>query len=143
VSAGVAGVAIAALVLLSSCGQPVGTDCMITGSGFHARDPCAHKCLSRWRVNCPGGEGLLPNVCTGSGGCTPGSCPPGQACYSFDDPFEERSYCVPDDICGPLTGEQRQRWERNSAMAAARIRARFDAKRVWREDAPSTKAAQE
>jgi len=115
--------------LLGACGQPVGASCMITGSGFTAKDPCANQCLSRWSLRCPDGSRLTPNVCTGKQGCTPGSCPQGQVCYSFDDPFEERSYCIPDNLCGGApTSAQLRHWERDSAARAAAIRAKYEAK---------------
>lgn len=115
-------------LLIGACGQPIGTACQISGSGFHAKDPCANKCLSRWAVNCPDGSRLTPNVCTGKKDCTPGSCPQGQACYSFDDPFDERSYCIPESACGsPLSAGQRLRWEEDSANTAAQMRARYEA----------------
>lgn len=118
-------------LLIGACGQPVGTTCMITGSGFTAKDPCANQCLSRWAVNCPDGSRLTPNLCTGKQGCTPGSCPRGQVCYSFDDPFDERSYCIPDSVCGgALTASQLHQWEQDSAAKAAALRAKYDVKRA-------------
>lgn len=116
---------------LSACGQPVGSSCMISGSGFTAKDPCAHQCLSRWAVNCPDDRRVTPNVCTGSKDCTPGSCPQGQVCYSFDDPFDERSYCIPDNVCGSnLTSDALRQWEQDSAATAAELRAKYEARRA-------------
>lgn len=129
-----------ALALLVACGQPVGTPCQISGSGFHAKDPCAHQCLSRWAVNCPDGSRLTPNVCTGKQGCTPGSCPDGQVCYNFDDPFDERSYCIPDTACGsPPSADQRLRWEQDSAIKAAEMRAKYATRRALQSGATTTK----
>ena len=101
----------ALLLILTGCGEPAGTACQITGSGFHASDPCRHKCLSRWAISCPNGERITPNVCTGSFTCTPGSCPEGQVCYHDDDPFDDRSFCVPETVCGELSDNALRRWE--------------------------------
>lgn len=117
------------VLLLAACGKPAGSPCSITGDGFTARHNCATKCLSRWTVNCPDGSKLTPNVCAGRQDCTPGSCPENQACYSFDDPFEKQSYCVPDTVCGaPMTPAARARWEQDSSDAAAATRAAWAAK---------------
>jgi hypothetical protein len=52
-------------------------------------------------------------------------------CYSFDDPFDERSYCIPDTACGsPLNTGQRLRWEQDSATAAAELRAKYTTRRA-------------
>ncbi len=124
---------IASAALLTACGQTVGTECEISGSGFHAKDPCAHQCLSRWSVNCPNDLRISPKVCTGKAGCTPGSCGPGLACYSFDDPFEERSYCVPDKLCGDdLSPAQLLQWEHDSAATALALREKYAAKQAKR-----------
>lgn len=119
-------------LLLSACGKPAGSPCAFTGSGFHARHDCATQCLARWTVNCPGGETLQPQVCAGRSGCQPGDCADGEVCYHFDDPFEERSYCVPDDLCGALSDDALQAWERDSRQAAADLRAHYEAKRARR-----------
>ncbi len=116
-------------LLVSACGKPVGSTCNITGSGFTSHDECSTQCLSRWRVNCPDGSNLLPQVCAGQETCAPGSCPDGQACYTFDDPFEERSYCVPDNVCGVLTPVDRAQWELDAAAKAAASRARMASRR--------------
>lgn len=114
---------------LAACGKPAGSPCSISGSGFTASHGCATKCLSRWAINCPDGSSVTPGVCAGREGCTPGSCPEGQACYTFDDPIEERSYCVPETVCGaPMTADARQRWEQDSTDAAATTRAEWAAK---------------
>lgn len=116
--------------LAVGCAKPAGAPCLITGDGFHARHGCATQCLSRWRVNCPDGGYVLPAVCAGRKGCELGSCPNGQVCYHFDDPFESLTYCIPDDVCGELSSaEVRARWERDAAEEAAAKRAAFDAKR--------------
>lgn len=85
---------------LVGCGKPAGSLCAFQGDGFQSRHNCATQCLARWSVRCPDGSSLRPTVCAGRQGCTPGSCPAGQVCYSFDDPFEDRGYCVPDNLCG-------------------------------------------
>lgn len=126
----IAAVMLSAL-LLAACGKPAGSPCSITGSGFTSSHDCSTKCLSRWAVNCPDGSGVTPGVCAGREGCEPGSCPQGQACYAFDDPFEDRSYCLPDNVCGQtLSDADRQRWEQDSFTAAAAMRARYDRKRA-------------
>ena len=117
------------MLLLAACGKPAGSPCSISGSGFSASHDCATKCLSRWAVNCPDGSRITPGVCAGRKDCNPGSCPDGQACYAFDDPFEERSYCLPENVCGaPLSADARLRWEQDSADAAAAKRAEWAAK---------------
>lgn len=123
-------------LLLVACGKPVGTPCEIVGSGFTASHDCATKCLSRWRVACPDGESVLPKVCAGEANCAPGACPDGQLCYHFDDPFETRSYCVPDSVCGaPLTGAAGAEWEALAYERAAASRAQSDERRRRREQA--------
>ena len=117
------------IALLAACGKPAGSPCMIKGSGFTASHDCASKCLSRWQVRCPDGEAIMPRVCAGKKDCEPGSCPDGQVCYHFDDPFEARSYCIPDTVCGRAPGlEQRRHWERASRDKAARSRADWNRK---------------
>lgn len=96
---------------LVGCGDPVGTPCLISGSGFTASDDCAHRCLSRWQLVCPNGASITPGQCAGSFGCAPGSCPQGQACYHDNDPFDDRSFCVRADVCGALTSAQQHDWE--------------------------------
>ncbi len=88
-----------------------GTPCQITGDGFHASNPCRHKCLSRWSLACPDQTRVTPNVCTGAFACTPGSCPAGQVCYHDDDPFDDRTFCVPDNVCGDLSQPELTEWE--------------------------------
>lgn len=128
-------------VLLTACGKPVGAPCKITGDGFHARHDCATKCLSRWSVTCPDGARIMPNVCAGQSSCEPGSCPDGQLCYHFDDPFEERSYCIPRSVCGDLpNADSGSRWEMESAERAAATRAHFEAKRALRSGAVTSPA---
>lgn len=121
----------AALALLvTGCGNPVGTPCSIEGSGFTASHDCATKCLARWTVNCPDGATVRPGVCAGVSGCQPGECPSGQVCYHFDDPFETRSYCIPDNVCGMQPDDDvRSRWELDSKAAAAAMRSRYESKR--------------
>lgn len=124
-------------LLLGACGgQSVGTPCAFTGDGFQSRHNCATQCLARWDVQCSDGRELQPAVCAGRADCTPGSCPDGQVCYSFDDSFEERSYCLPDNVCGATTSiDLLQRWERDSAAQAAASRAAMAAKRQHRSGA--------
>lgn len=120
----------AMLVVVQGCGDSAGSPCSIEGSGFTASHDCATKCLSRWAVNCPDGSRVLPAVCAGAEGCAPGGCPEGQVCYHFDDPFELRSYCIPDTVCGARPdADARARWEQGSMAAAAVMRAHYEAKR--------------
>ena len=121
----------------ASCGKGVGEPCQITGSGFHARDPCRSKCLSRWAVTCPDGRDTVLEICAGESGCTPGSCASGQACYTFNDPFEERSYCLPDNACGQVSAESVVLWERTSQDRAAATRAKYQQKKSRRTTSPA------
>ena len=126
----------AAALLLAACGDPVGMPCQIVGSGFTASHDCATKCLSRWSVLCPGGDSVMPNVCAGARDCAPGQCPDGQLCYHFDDPFEERSYCVPATVCGAeLTGGAARAWELEAQALAAASREKSAERKRRREQA--------
>lgn len=127
-------------LVLAACGKPVGTPCSIEGSGFTASHDCATKCLARWKLTCPGGNTVTPAICAGREGCSPGSCPAGQACYTFDDPFDERSYCVPDNVCGALPTTALMQWEQDSAAVAAASRAAMATRQAQRSGAISTKA---
>lgn len=125
----------------AACGKPAGAPCAITGDGFHARHDCATKCLSRWNVICPDGSRVTPNVCAGRETCLPDSCPAAQLCYHFDDPFEERSYCIPEDICGDApVADVKRRWETESAERAAATRAHYEAKKALRSGAVTAPA---
>jgi hypothetical protein len=121
---------------LAGCGDRIGTPCEITGSGFTASHNCASKCLSRWTLTCPDGSAIQPKVCAGQSDCAPGGCPQGQACYHFDDAFDEVSYCVPADICGAAVSEQAVRaWEIASDQSAAASRAAQDERERRRQQA--------
>ncbi len=118
---------------LVACGDPAGAPCTINGSGFTSSHECATQCLALWSVNCPDGSSVLPGVCAGEPGCEAGSCPEGQSCYHFDDPFEDRSYCVPDTVCGGLTDRiTRRRWEEDSAARALRLRQEMESRQSHR-----------
>ncbi len=121
--AGVRWFALLLVGLVCACGEPVGSPCQIVGDGFHARDACAHRCLSRWSITCPGGEAVVPGVCSGDFGCSPGSCPSGQVCYHDNDPFDDRSYCLPADVCGAQSADVLTRWERRTLDRQEEIRA--------------------
>lgn len=110
-------------MLAAGCGRQVGEPCVFQGSGFTASDPCATRCLSHWRIRCPDDSMVSPQQCAGRSGCMPGGCPDGQACYHFEDAFETRSYCVPDQVCGPLTAPGRQAWEQAALQRAQALRA--------------------
>ena len=106
-------------------GDPAGAACTVRGSGFSLRDSCQSKCLALWSVRCPGAEPVRPAVCAGAKGCTPGSCPQGQACYAFEDPFDDIRYCVPVSVCAvPLDEAATRRWEADAAARAAALRER-------------------
>jgi hypothetical protein len=118
------------VLMVSGCGRPAGSACLFEGSGFTASDPCATRCLSHWDIACPDGTVVHPKVCAGKKDCTPGSCPDGQVCYAFDDPFEDRRYCIPDNVCGVLPdAAARAHWEQAAAQKAAATRAKWEAKR--------------
>jgi len=102
------------VVVITGCGDPVGSPCNIRGSGFTASHNCSNRCLFYQKIQCPDGSEITPEVCSGNQGCVPGGCPSGQACYHEDDPFEERSYCVPADICGELPESALRDWEQES-----------------------------
>jgi hypothetical protein len=125
-------------LLLGACGMQAGEDCRIAGSGFTARDPCASKCLQYWTVHCPDGTDVQPAICAGAKGCTPGSCPAGQACYGFDDPFEEVTYCVPVAACpvAPADAAALRAWELESERAARARRQEFGKTRRAPEPLP-------
>jgi hypothetical protein len=128
--------------VLPGCGEPAGTPCSITGSGFTASHDCATKCLSRWSVNCPDGSRVQPAVCAGEEGCKPGDCPDGQICYHFDDPFEVQSYCIPDTVCRAATdAAARARWEQEAMAVAAALRAEYEAKSQRQSGKPTALAA--
>jgi hypothetical protein len=101
---------------------PTGRNCPSPG-GFHASDDCRHKYLSRWSIACPDGSRITPNTCTGRFDCEPGSCPDGQVCYHDDDPFDDRSFCVMADSCGPLDTDALGRWERDGVTAQEAVQA--------------------
>ncbi|XOV84960.1 MAG: hypothetical protein ACFHXK_07510 [bacterium] len=131
------------VLLLSGCGNPAGTPCQITGSGFTASHDCRHKCLSRWTVECPDGRRVTPGTCSGSFACTPGSCPDGQVCYHDNDPFDDRSYCVVANTCGSLSASDLKHWEittvaRQHEVIAARLE-KEARRQKWRKENPGVK----
>lgn len=127
-------------LLLSGCGHPAGTPCETRGSGFTATHDCQHRCLSRWTVACPDGNRVTPGTCSGAFNCSPGSCPEGQVCYHDDDPFDDRSFCVMANTCGPLTEPALKDWERQTvARQNDVIRARLEKearRRQWQAENP-------
>jgi len=131
------------LLVLAGCGDPIGTACGITGSGFHASDPCRHQCLQYRTVSCPDGTSLRPQFCSGRSGCEPGSCPAGQFCFTIDDPFNGESFCLPDTTCGDLSGEALAALEQTSLQRALQARAWAEQRRAARGagPAPTTGAA--
>jgi len=108
---------------LFGCGDPAGTACDIKGSAFTASHNCRHKCLEYWQVRCPDGNQVTPGVCTGRSDCDVGGCPDDQLCYHFEDPFDVRSYCVPNNVCGaPPEPAAQLQWERTAEARAAAMR---------------------
>lgn len=128
-----------ALTLPAACGDPAGAPCTIEGSGFTARDPCANKCLERWTITCPGNRDVHASLCSGRETCEPGSCPEGQACYSFNDPFDVVSYCVPLEACfqDSIPRNEIFAWEAGSFERSAATREHFDKKKRHRSGAPT------
>lgn len=106
-----------ALLGLLGCGDSIGTPCQHGQGTFGLTDPCATKCLGLSSMACPDGRHIKAAVCAGTHGCTPGSCPDGQLCYAYPDPFTDHSYCVPEDVCGPLDATAGAAWEAQSAAA--------------------------
>jgi hypothetical protein len=109
------------LLALAGCGgRPIGEPCELTSGalGFGFDDPCKTRCLQLQDVRCADGSTVRKAVCAGREGCEPGGCPEGQACYSFEDPFEEEFFCIPDDLCGgaPSTAEETLLWELESVV---------------------------
>ena len=117
--------------LLLACGNSIGTPCSIQGSGFTASHDCSEKCLFYNAIHCPDGQTVVPKICSGAAQCKPGSCPDGQACYSYDDPFEEKSYCIPSNLCGVLSVEELSDWELSAQHRAGTRRAE------WKRKMPS------
>lgn len=121
---------LAALTLLAAvgCGAGPGEPCATSGSGFTASDPCRSKCLDRWGIECPGGETIHPGLCAGREGCEPGACPDDQICYRFNDPFENRTFCIPRTVCpdAPADEDGRRRWEELSIERAEKTRAEYE-----------------
>ncbi len=122
------------LSALSACGQPAGTACSVKGSGFSLRDSCSTRCLSLSTMVCPDTTRVSPAVCAGRKGCKPGSCPADQVCYSFEDPMEEVSYCVPANVCPSATdAAARAQWEQESAARADAALERFRAIQAYQQ----------
>lgn len=105
------------ILVLAGCGAEIGTPCEQTEGMFGLSDPCSSQCLGLWTMTCPGDREIKPAICAGTHGCTPGSCPEGQLCYAYPDPFEDQTYCVPDDVCGPLDPAAGAAWETSAAAA--------------------------
>jgi len=118
------------LLLLSGCGDPIGTTCDFQGSGFTAKDNCRHRCLEHRRIECPDGTAIQGlKICSGSRQCNPGNCPDDQACYHVADPFKKESYCLPVDICGELSAEQAMLWESSSKAKSDELIEKWKAKK--------------
>ena len=138
----VLGLCPAILALLTACGgSSVGETCKLKPGalGFGFDDPCRSKCLELEDVICPDGSTVRRAVCAGAEGCQPGSCPAGQLCYSFEDPFEEDFYCIPDDICGaPPAADLRLAWESASRERSEALRAKFQRLKDHRAGNPTS-----
>jgi hypothetical protein len=94
-------------------------------------------------VTCPDGTTIRRAVCSGREGCDPGSCPAGQACYSFEDPFDEDFYCITADFCGaaPATEEALLAWEIESRQRSDALRTQFKERMDRRTGKASAPAA--
>lgn len=126
------------IALLSACGDPVGTSCHFTGSGFTASDNCRYRCLQHREVACPDGNNIRPKVCSGPQQCMPGGCPSGQTCYHINDPFNKESYCVSDNICGDQTPNVLLQWEKSSLAIAEKTLAEYAERKRQRTLKPTT-----
>ncbi len=134
-----------ALLTLAGCGgDPIGDPCALTSGpmGFGFDDPCKTKCLQLEDVTCPNGSKVRKAVCAGRMGCDPGGCPSGQICYSFEDPFDQDFYCIPDDICGapPETAAEGLLWEREARRRSDALRSRFKKLRARSPSEPTLPA---
>ena len=127
-------------LLTAGCGDPIGSACQFTGSGFQASDNCRHRCLQYRPISCPGGQQINPHICSGRRDCTPGSCGTGELCYTVEDPFNLESYCVPADVCGALTPSTIAEFEAASQSKAERLRAAYTEKQRRRKTAKPTTA---
>ncbi len=145
----IAVLALSALAALAAvgCGAAAGEPCATAGSGFAASDPCRSKCLDRWGVECPDGAEVHAGVCAGREGCRPGECPDGQVCYRFNDPFENRTFCIPEGVCpdAPADDADRRRWEELSIERAEKTRAEYERRKgapgADADEAPTTAPA--
>lgn len=139
-------VVLGTVLALAGCGgTPVGEQCKLTTGtmGFGFDDPCTTKCLELETVTCADGSTVRKAVCAGKEGCNPGSCPDGQACYSFEDPFDKEFFCIPDDICDapPATADERLAWERDSRERSDALRAEYQRRMDRRTGATTSPVA--
>ncbi|MEM1436411.1 MAG: hypothetical protein AAGG11_20340 [Pseudomonadota bacterium] len=74
-------------------------------------------------------------MCSGKPGCTPGDCGAGELCYTVLDPFNQESYCIAADTCGPLTAAAQAEFERQTLKAAEQLRERYEERQQRREAA--------
>ncbi len=113
--------ALLALATLVACGDPIGTPCEFTGSGFHARDGCSGICLQVRPIVCADGEVVREDICSGATGCVAGDCPDGQRCYRGT---HDRSMCVPESLCEAWadSGVHGPVLESDAEIAAARAK---------------------
>ncbi len=127
---------------LAGCGDPIGAPCEFSGSGFTASDNCRHRCLEHRSITCPDGTVIQrPKICSGARQCEPGGCANGQACYHVSDPFNKESYCLPNNLCGPLSAEEIAFWESSSKAAADELIAEWEAKKQKRQPTAPTPSA--
>jgi len=120
------------VITAAGCGDPIGSPCRFTGSGFTASDNCRYQCLETRNIVCPDGAQTRPQVCSGARHCSPGECPHGQVCYHVADPFEEQSYCVPETICGAYPTDALAKWSAQSVETAAALRDEYAERKARR-----------
>lgn len=122
-----------ASLFLNGCGDPIGSPCDFTGSGFTASDNCRYRCLEHRTIACPDGSEVKgPKVCSGPTQCNPGECGDGQVCYHASDPFEKDSYCIESTMCGSLDSGELDAWETASKDQSDALIAEWKAKQKRR-----------
>ncbi len=135
-------VVLALILVVGGCGDPIGSACKFTGSGFTASDNCRYRCLEHRSINCPDGSEIKgPKICSGARQCDPGGCTIGQACYHVSDPFNKESYCLPVNLCGDLSAEEIAQWELGSKTASDKLIAEWQAKKQKIQKTVPTSAA--
>lgn len=125
-------------LLLSGCGDPIGTPCKFSGSGFTASDNCRYRCLEHRTIHCPDDTVLAgPKVCSGQRQCNPGECPNGQTCYHVPDPFKKESYCIDSNLCGDYSAAELSAWELDAKRISDEKIAAWQAKQQRMQNKPT------